>query len=160
MRRILPEKSTGAWLSKRSTIVSGTLLYATEFRDFLCSCYNIFPLNLQIHWDVCGTAFGVKHSISCCKVGLVIARHNYFRDKIFYLSQRAFTSASVKIHQGRTISEQEIRQGSDKYKETQGGMMVWGLCDRQVYAIIYVKLDYADSDSYKYERMAALLAWW
>ena len=40
----------------------------------------------------------------------VIARHNIIRDKLLYLSRRAFTSSSVYaeplIHQGRTISEQ------------------------------------------------------
>ena len=56
---------------------------------------------------------------------IVIAHHNEIRDKILYLSQCTFTSAYVRaeplIHQGRTISEQEIRQGSDKDKETWGG---------------------------------------
>ena len=38
--------------------------------------------------------------------------------------------------------------------------MVQGLWDRQVDATIYVKLGDTDADSYKYEPMAALLAWW
>ena len=38
--------------------------------------------------------------------------------------------------------------------------MVQGLWDRQVNAIIDVKLGDADADSYKYEPMTALLAWW
>ena len=90
--------------------------------------------------------------------------HNEIHDKLFYLSRRAFTSASVHnkplIHQGRTISKQEIRQGSDKDKETQGGVVVWGLWYRQADAIIDVKLDNSDADSYKYEPMTALLARW
>ena len=38
--------------------------------------------------------------------------------------------------------------------------MFWGLWDCQVDTIIDVKLGDADADSYKYELMAALLAWW
>ena len=38
--------------------------------------------------------------------------------------------------------------------------MIRGLWDHQVEAIIDVKLGDADVDSYKYESMAALLAWW
>ena len=47
---ILHAKITGAWLSVRGTTVSGTVVSATEFRDFLCACYNVSPVNLQIHW--------------------------------------------------------------------------------------------------------------
>ena len=104
------------------------------------------------------------HVLSCITDGLVIAPHNKIRDEILYLSQHAFTSESVcaepRIHQGCTRSEQEIRQGSDKDKEIRGDAMVQGLWDRQVDAIIYVKIGEADADSYKYEPTAALLARW
>ena len=36
-RLILRAKSTGAWLSVRGTTVSGTVLSATKFRDFMCA---------------------------------------------------------------------------------------------------------------------------
>ena len=55
------------------TKVSGTVLSATEFRDFLCTRYNVSPLNLQSHWDGCGTAFGATHVLICSTGGLVIA---------------------------------------------------------------------------------------
>ena len=45
-RLILHDKSTGAWMSVHGTTFSGTVLYATEFRDFLCARYNVYPLNL------------------------------------------------------------------------------------------------------------------
>ena len=35
--------------------------------------------------------------------------------------------------------------------------MIWGLCDWQVESIIDIKLGNADTDSYNYEPMAALL---
>ena len=38
--------------------------------------------------------------------------------------------------------------------------MVQGLWDRQIEAIIDVKIGDADADSYKYEPMASLLARW
>ena len=84
--------------------------------------------------------------------------------RFFYLAQRAFIPASVGaeplIRQGRIRSEKEIRQESDKDKETWGNMLSQGLWDRQVESIIDVKIGNADADSYKYEPKAALLDWW
>ena len=133
-RLIIHVKITGAWLSVRGTIVSGKLSSATEFWYFLCARYNVSPLNLQRHCSGCGTAFGVTHALSCITGGLVIARNEKICDQLLYLHPSAFKSASVcsepLIYLGYTISEQEIRQGSDKYKETQGDVMVQGLWDR------------------------------
>ena len=120
-RLIQRAKRTGAWLSVRGTTVSGTVLSATELWYFLCALYNVSTLNLQRHCYGCGTSFRVTHTLSCSTGGLVIAHHNKIRDKLLYLSLRAFTSSSILaepiIHQGCTISEQEIRQGSNKDKE-------------------------------------------
>ena len=91
------------------------------------------------------------HALSCKIRGLVITRHNEIRDKLLYLSQRAFTSASVRakplIYQGRNRSKKEIYQGSDKDKETPGCVIVRGLWDHHVNAIIDVKLGDTDADS-------------
>ena len=134
-----------------------SLTYLYGIWDCLCAHYNVSPVKLQSNCDGCGTTFGVTHALSCSIGGLVIACHNKIRDKFLYLSWRAFTSASVhvehRINQVRTRSKQEIRQGSDKGKETRGGVMVWGLWDRQVNAIIDVNLGYAGADTYKYEPM-------
>ena len=46
-RLILRAKITGDCMSVRVTTVSGTVLSATEFRDFLFARYNVSPLNLQ-----------------------------------------------------------------------------------------------------------------
>ena len=104
------------------------------------------------------------HSLSCSIGGLVIAHHNEICDELLYLSRRAFTSESLHakplIHQGCTKSEQDIRQVSNKDEETRGYVMVRGLWDRQVGAIIDVKIGDADVDTYKYESMTALLARW
>ena len=74
-------------------------------------------------------------------------------DELLYLSQRAFTSSPVHakplIHPGRTRSKQELRQGSDKHKDTRGDLMIRGLWDCQVDAIIDVKLGGADVEMYK-----------
>ena len=40
---ILHAKSTGAWIHVQGTMVTGTVLSAAEFRDFLYSCYNHPP---------------------------------------------------------------------------------------------------------------------
>ena len=96
--------------------------------------------------------------------GLVIARHNEICEKLLYLSRRDFTPASIRaeplIHQGRTRSEKEIRQVSDKDRETWGGVMVQGLWDCQFDTIINVKIGDSDEDLYKYRPMAALPARW
>ena len=95
-RLILRVKCIGYWPSVRGTIVSGTVLSATEFRYFLCVHYKVSTLNLQSHFGGCGTAFIVTHALICSIGGLVIAHHNVIRDELLYLSQRVFTSASVR----------------------------------------------------------------
>ena len=59
--------------------------------------------------------------------------------------------------QGRTRSEHELRQGSDKDKETWGGMMVRSVWNFQVDNIIYVKIGDADADTYNHDPMTVLL---
>ena len=126
--------------------------------------YNVSPLNFQKRCDGRGTAFRVTHTLSCIIGGLVIACHKKIREELLYLYRRTFTSAYVRaeplIHQGCTRSEQEIRQGSDKDKYTWGDLMIRGLWDRQVGAIIDIKLGDTDADTYKYEPMTALLSRW
>ena len=95
-RLLLRAKSTGAWMSVRGTIVSGTALSATESQDFLCARYNFSPVNHKSHCDRCGTAFGVTHALSWSIGGLVIVFHKKIRDKILYLSRREFASAYVR----------------------------------------------------------------
>ena len=106
----------------------------------------------------------MTHALSYSTCGLVIVRQNEIHDKLFYLYQHAFATSSVcaklLIHHGRARSEQEIYQVSDKNKEKLGEAMVRSLCDRQVDAIIDARSCDADADSYKYEKMSALLARW
>ena len=91
-------------------------------------------------------------------------RHNEIRDELLYLSQHDLTLVYVRakpiIYQGCTISKKEIRQGSDKDKETRGGVMVQCLRYHQVDAIIDVRFGDADEDMYKYEPMEELLDRW
>ena len=127
-RLLTYSKRKGGWMSVCSNTVSGTVLSATEFRYFLCARYNVFPVNLLSHCDGCGTAVGVTHILRFIIGGLVIVRHNKIRDEILYLSQREYNSAYVRveplIHQGRTRSELEMHQGSDKPKDTRGDVMI------------------------------------
>ena len=95
----------------------------------------------------------MTHTLICSTGGLLIARHNKIIDEILYLALRAFTPTSVHsnplIYQGRTRSEKDIHQGSEKDKETWGDVMIRGLWDRQVEDIIDVKLGDTDANSYK-----------
>ena len=75
-RIILQSERTGTWMSVHRTTVSGTVLSATEFRDFFCAGYNLSPLNLWSHCDSCGTAFELTHALRCSIGGLVVAHHN------------------------------------------------------------------------------------
>ena len=98
---------------------------------FLRARYKVSTLIPQSHCDGCGTVFVVTHELSYSIGGLVITCHNKIRNKLLYLSRRAFTSASVRAepltNQGRTRSKKEIRQGSGKDKKTQEDVMVQGL---------------------------------
>ena len=136
----------------------------SEFYVLLCACYNVTPPNLQSNCSGCGISFDVRHTLCCCKEGLVIARHNEASEKILYLDRRAFTSAAVRaeplIHQVHTISQREIRQCSGKDKETPGDMMIQGLWGRQAVSIIDIKIDDSVSDSYIFDTMATVLTCW
>ena len=80
-KRLIPRsRSTCSCLSVRGTTVSGTVPCATEFRYFLCSRYNVSPVNLQSHCNGCGTAFRVTHTLNCNISCLVIVLHNGIRD--------------------------------------------------------------------------------
>ena len=112
----------------------------------------------------CGTSFRLMHTLRCNIGFLVIAHHNKISDGLLYLSWNSFTSSYIRaeplIHQDRTRSELEIRQGSDKNKDTRGDVMIRGLCNRQVDAIIVIKLGDSDADTYKYEPIISLLTRW
>ena len=86
------------------------------------------------------------------------------RDGVLYLSWLPFTSELVRakppIHQGRTISDREIHQGSDKDKGMRVGFMIWYLWGRKAKSIIDVKLVNADTGTYKYDPMVELLDLW
>ena len=103
------------------------------------------PLNLHSSCDRCDITFDVCHALSCIKGGLVISRHNEVCDKLLYLFPESLHI--IIIRQFRTRSERRVRQGSEKYKETRGDVMIWGLWDQQAEAIIDIKIGDADADS-------------
>ena len=82
---ILRAKNIGSWLNSQGNTVTGALFPDTEFRNFLCTRYNVTPLKLQSNCNRCGIAFNLPHTLICRKVGLVIARHNEVCDKLLYL---------------------------------------------------------------------------
>ena len=114
-------QNTGAWMSVCGTTVSGTVFSATGFWDLLCARYNVPPLNLQSHCNICGTNFKANLTLSCSKGGLVIARHNEVSYELLYLAWRDFTPSSVHseppIYQSHNRSRRNIRQEIDKKKK-------------------------------------------
>ena len=105
---ILQSKNIVSYVSVCGTTVSGTVFSGTVFHDFLCSHYNVSPLNFQSRCSVCYTASGETHTFSWSTDGLVIAHHNNIRDKVLYLSLQVFAPESVRdkslIHQVHTRS--------------------------------------------------------
>ena len=105
-------KHTGSWMSVQGTTETGTILAATEFRDFKCDNYNVNPPNLINKWYGCLQKFSDCHTLSCRNWGFVIARHNEIRDEIIHLARQAFYHNCVRreplIHLGHSISEGEV----------------------------------------------------
>ena len=66
-RLILYTKSTGSWMNVRGTMVTGKVLAATEFCDFLCARYNVTPPQPPEICGGCVTSFNVGHTLSCRK---------------------------------------------------------------------------------------------
>ena len=49
-RFILRAKNTGSWMNIPVTTVTGIVLAAKEFCDFLCARYDVTPPNLKKMW--------------------------------------------------------------------------------------------------------------
>ena len=85
-RLTLRIKNTGAWLIVHGTTVSGTVLSATEFWDFLWAHYNAPPplTSRATVTDVVPPSDRVAHLSAGTRI-LVIVRHNKIHDRILYL---------------------------------------------------------------------------
>ena len=107
----LHAKHTVYYLSIQVTMVTGTVIATTKFRNFLCACYKANPPNLQRKYDSCLQTFYVRHALSCSNLGLVIECHNEIHDNIIHLARQAFSPHCVRskplIHQGHIIIEGE-----------------------------------------------------
>ena len=121
------------------------------------------PPNIQSKCGGCCTSVDVHHVIICRKGDLIITHHNKVSSELLYPATLPFLSASVHskllIHQGRSISEGGIRQGSDKL-DTRGEVLIWGLFGRHTDAIINIKLGNADVGTYMFDPMVTLLECW
>ena len=121
------------------------------------------PPNPQIKCDGCGTSFDIRQTLIFRKWGRAIVHHNEVYDKLIDLSWRASPSVSVRskplTHQDCNISERGIYQGSEKFY-TRGDVMIRGLWNWQTDPIIDVKLGDANTDTYRFKPMSAILARW
>ena len=101
-----------------------------------CSPPNLKKNNSYVHF------FSVRHGLSCSDRGLVIARHNKVHDELLCLSRRASPSQCVRgkplIHQGRSRSDEEIRQGRDGLEKIDDDF-IRGLWESQTDSIIDVR---------------------
>ena len=129
-RLFLRAKFTASWLSVRGTIVTGTVLAATDYRYFSSVHYNVNTHILQRKRDGYLQTISMCHAISRSNGGLVISRYNKKRDKITHLSRQAFSHKCVHskplIHQGRSRSERGVRHRR-RIPETQGDVLIRGL---------------------------------
>ena len=82
---------TVSWLRVQITTVIGTVPVETEFRDFLCACYNVNPLNLKIKYEIFLKNVSVRHMLSCSNECIVITCLNEISDKIIHLARKDFS---------------------------------------------------------------------
>ena len=141
--------NTGYWINRCSTRRNWILL-------FLCACYNIKPSNLQSKCEGCLQTFYVNHTPSCSNRGLVIARHNEICYKIIHLDRQALSPVSVcdgpLIRQGLSRSEEYVCH-SMRFPETRVDVLIRGLNDSHMEAIIGVRFGDSDTETYKKEGM-------
>ena len=67
-------------------MVTGKVLVATEFCDFLCTRYNINPPDLLKKSYSCSKFFSIRHGLSYSHIGIVIVSQDEVRDEILYIS--------------------------------------------------------------------------
>ena len=124
--------------------------------QFLCAPYNVNPPTLQKKCGSCLQTFSVRHAISCSNRGLVIARHNEICDKIIHLDIQALSPVSVcdgpLIRQGLSRSEVYVCH-SMRFPETRVDVLIRGLNDSHMEAIIGVRFGDSDTETYKKEGM-------
>ena len=73
------QKGSSSWLSTLPVEANGFALHKGVFRDALALRYGWRPTGMP---SLCayGKANGVEHTLSCCKGGHVIRRHNEITD--------------------------------------------------------------------------------
>ena len=72
-RILLRAKNTGSWLTVWGTTVTGTVLAAIYFCDFLCARYDVTPpLTKKIYG--CAYSLSVNHRLSYNNGGLFICQ--------------------------------------------------------------------------------------
>ena len=147
----------------RGITVNGTVLAATQFRDFYVIVTMLPPPNLQKQSDRCMQTFLVRHVMSCPNGGLVITRHNEICEKIIHFAKQYLFPNCVRgktlIHKGHRISEKEVRQRGSA-PETCDDVYIRELSEIQTEEMIDVKFRDDDAHFWNTVIMDKLLSGW
>ena len=150
-------------MSVWGTTVTGTIPAATEFHDFLCSCHNINPPNIQNKCDGCMRNFWLRHTLSRPNGGLIVAHHNDICDEIIHLTEKlsplTVHTSNLLIHLGHSISEEELCHVG-RVPEAQGGVLIQVLWESQTEVIVDARFGYSDAWTWKPVIMDKLLEGW
>ena len=143
------DERTGYYGNQYSTHCNG-------ISRFLCAHYYVNPPNLQIKCDGFLQTFSVRHAPSFSNGGLIISPHNKIRYNIIQLSQKSFPPNCIcnepLIHKGRIISEGEVYHGSS-ITETRGDILIRGLWERQMDAIIEIIFGDDDTETERTDKL-------
>ena len=126
------------WLSVLPTAANNFDLTAQEFRDAFAIRYKKPLLSIPPHCDGCGALSSLDHFLSCKKGGLIIQRHNEFRDAIGDLASLLW---------GRVRHEPIVSEDTDD-EALVADLGIRGVWAPQTEALFDVRISDTDAQSY------------
>jgi hypothetical protein len=152
-RRTKRSTECGAWLTVMPSLLNGTELSATEFRDALRLRYGLNPTNMPIACDGCGDRFTVGHAMTCRKGGLITQRHDDVAGEWHQLCADALSPSRVTdepiIPQCRTRAEVNGVQRWIEPPEIRGDVAAHGFWNRGTTAIFDIRISDTDAKSFR-----------
>ena len=140
----------------------GTEVGAQEWRYYLFLCYGINIPDLLDHYNRCGAALLIFHTLNCKKGSLITSRHNELRDGVSDLAGKVFTPAHVRdeptiisgraVHGGEAKSKEKGKGPSSQDKgEEKGDTLIRNLWMQETYSIQDMNFVNTDAVSYQYK---------